>query len=158
MDLGPISKRDLYGDELGRIAEKMNLIHGTRVGWEDKQRYRDWLIEMASQGVISSDEYDARMEWVDAVNTERELNIALADLPGMPLTERPRPKEKKGSGARYFIARSPYYSAMIAGFEWLVFIVGVVTGQSFPMMVGGLFGLAWTLLTIKRYNDEKDKA
>jgi Domain of unknown function (DUF1707) len=157
MELGPISKRDLYGDELGRIAEKMNLIHGVRVGWDDKQRYRDWLIEMASRGVISSDEFEARMEWVDAVHTERELNIALMDLPGMPLTERPKPKEKKGRGTSYFIARSPVYSGIIAGFEWAVFFLGVVTGQAFPMIIGGAFGLAWTLLTIKRINDEKDK-
>ena len=158
MELGPISKRDMYGEELGRIAEKMNLVHGTRVGWDDKQKYRDWLIEMASQGVLTSDEYDARMEWIESVQTEREMQVAFVDLPNMPLTERPEPKQKKGTGARYFIARSPYYSALIAGFEWLVFLVGVVTGQAFPMIVGGMFGLAWTLLTIKRYNDEKDKA
>jgi hypothetical protein len=157
MELGPISKRDLYGEELGRIAEKMNLVHGVRVGWEDKQKYREWLIEMASQGVITSDEFDARMEWVEAVKTERELSVVLADLPHMPLTERPKPKEKKGSDTKYFIARSPYYSGIIAAFEWAVFVVGVVTGQAFPMIIGGVFGLAWTLLTIKRYNDEKGK-
>jgi hypothetical protein len=160
MDLGPISNRDLYGNELGRIAEKMNLIHGIRVGWEDKQKYRDWLIEMASRGVINSDEYDARMEWVDSVHTERELNLALADLPRMPLTERPKPKKKKkkDSGTRYFIARSPYYAGIIATFEWVVFLIGVITGQAAPMIVGGLFGTVWTLLTIHRYNCEKDKA
>jgi hypothetical protein len=157
MELGPISKRDLYGQELGRIADKMNLIHGTRVGWEDKQKYRDWLIEMASQGVITSEEFDARMEWVDSVQTERELQVAMVDLPRMPLTERPKPKEKKGTGTTYFLARSPYWSAFIAGFEWTVFLVGVVTGQWFPMVVGGVFGTAWTLLTIYRYNCEKDK-
>ena len=53
MELGPISKRDMYGEELGRIAEKMNLVHGTRVGWDDKQKYRDRLIEMVSQGVLT---------------------------------------------------------------------------------------------------------
>jgi hypothetical protein len=156
MELGPISKRDLYGAELGRIADKMNLIHGTRVGWEDKQKYREWLIEMASQGVITPDEFDARMEWVDSVKTERELQVAMVDLPRMPLTERPEPKQKrKPEGTAYFIARSPYWSAFIAGFEWTVFFIGVVTGQAFPMIIGGLFGTAWTLLTIKRYNDER---
>ena len=161
MELGPISKRDMYGEELGRIAEKMNLVHGTRVGWDDKQKYRDWLIEMASQGVLTSDEYDARMEWIESVQTEREMQVAFVDLPRMPLTERPEPKQKKQrqsapGSATYFIARSPYWTAFIAGFEWTVFLIGVVTGQWFPMLIGGLFGVAWSLLTVKRVIDERN--
>ncbi len=158
MELGPISNRDLYGNELGRIADKMNLVHGVRAGWDDKQKYRDWLIEMVTKGHLSDEEYEARMEWVETVKTERELKVALTDLPSMPLTERPAPKQKKGTGSAYFVKHSPYYSAFIAGFEWVIFIVGLVTGAPFTIAIGGICGVIWTLITIKRYNDEKDKA
>ena len=73
----------------------------------------------------------------------------------MPLTERPEPKQKKQrqSAPGRLLTSSPgplTGQRLIAGFEWTVFLIVVVTGQSFPMLIGGLFGVAWTLLTVKR--------
>jgi len=160
MDLGPINRDEtiISSAEVARIRKDMNLIRGTRVGWEDKNKYRDRLIEMYTQGHLTEAEYDARMEWVEAARTDDEVRVAFLDLPRLPLTERPKPKKKrKPRTTSEFVREAPMYAGIIAAFEWVVFIVGAVTGQAMPMIVGSVFGVAWTLLAIKRYNDAKGK-
>jgi hypothetical protein len=152
MNLGPIHRRD----ELEHLADKINLIRGTRVGFTTKQKYQDYLTEMAAQGHLTTEEYGARMEWIEAAQTEDELRVVLIDLPRMPLTEAPAPKQRRSYTWYNIPVHSPWYAGTIAAVEWAVFIVGAVTGQLFPLLVGLICGLAWTYLTVKRIQDGKE--
>jgi hypothetical protein len=146
MDLGPI----MTPEEANRI-KNMNLISGgTRVGWEDKQRYTDWLAKMAAEGHLTSEEYEARVEWVDKARTERELQVAFVDLPRVPLTPRPAAQRKRPPYPFECVKSPAAWTAGVATFEWIVFALGIGTGQVSTMLIGLFFALFFTILTIYR--------
>jgi Domain of unknown function (DUF1707) len=138
---------------LTRIHNGMNLIKGTRVGWEGKQRYTDWLAKMAAEGHLTSEEYEARMEWVDKARTEDELRVAFIDLPRIPLTPRPEPQRKRPpliDNQPLAFLRSPAWTGCVATFEWFIFALGISTGQTSTMLIGLFFAMFFTAITIVR--------
>src|SRR5271155_1557681 len=69
-----------------RKAREMNVLPTTRIGWEQKQAYIDWLARLSAEGYLNAEEYNARMEWLQAARTEEEMKVAFRDLPRLRAT------------------------------------------------------------------------
>lgn len=151
MALDPIKRNS----ELARIHRDMNIVHGTRVSWEYKQRYTDWLAKLTAEGHLTHDEYAARMEWVDASHTEQDLRVAFVDLPTLPLTPRPQPKRQRRPVCRW--PESPYWMAGAATWELVLFILSIIAGNVTGIIIGGVFGAIFLVVAAKRFNDERGK-
>lgn len=60
---------------------EMNLLDQTRIGYEQKQAYQDWLARLSAEGYLTDEEYSARMDWLFAARTEEEMKLVFRDLP-----------------------------------------------------------------------------
>lgn len=142
-------------------ARAMNLVSGTRVGWEEKQKYSLWLAELSSKGYLSSDEYDARMAWVEDAKTEQDMKVVLNDLPRMPLSEEylttinPQRKQRQSTWA--FMAHDPKATAFYA-LIWLFYMIaGMITGALPIMIIGAALLTLYSTLTMIRIKERENK-
>lgn len=138
-------------------ARAMNLVSGTRVGWEEKQRYQHWLAELSAKGYLNNEEYEARMEWLEAAKTEDELKIVLHDLPRMPLSKgyltTINPQRKQRQTTWQFIAHDPKVTGFY-GLIWLVcMIAGMASGAVPVMLIGAFLFSLYSVLTLIRIKE-----
>jgi Domain of unknown function (DUF1707) len=144
-------------------ARAMNLVAGTRVGWEDKEKYQHWLAELSAKGYLSSEEYDARMDWLEGAKTEDEMKVVLHDLPRMPLTEEylttinPQRKKQQKQPTIYFLLHDPKATGIYA-LVWLLYMMsGIIIGAVPVMIIGALFLSFYSLLTVIRMKERESK-
>lgn len=67
------------------LARDMNMLPATRIGFEQRLAYQNWLAELASNGYLTTEEYEARSKWLDGAQTQAEMEAAFADLPRMQM-------------------------------------------------------------------------
>jgi hypothetical protein len=110
-------------DEIERY-QQMNVLPSPRIGWETKQAYHDRLIEAHSDGLLTDDEYEARMTWVSNAQTTDQVLLAFKDLPllrvtGVELTpstlHTPQPRNQ-GKDKHPFVFLSICMELSFAGF------------------------------------------
>jgi Domain of unknown function (DUF1707) len=99
---------------------EMNLLDQTRIGYEQKQAYQDWLAQLAAEGYLTSEEYDARMEWLFAAQTEDQIKMAFRDLPRLkPTGMEPANPARRAVTPKPKLRHTVQYAAM-----W--FVVGIL--------------------------------
>lgn len=126
--------------------EKMNILSEPRVSWLVKQAYQEWLGRMYAEGYINEAEHDARMACTEAARTERELRVAVSDLPEIYLDNKPAPptgwysppppveKKKEKKLSRNVIVRIMLTTTTLA----VVLTLGCVLGNWYPLPIACL--------------------
>jgi hypothetical protein len=114
---------------------EMNLLDQTRIGYEQKQAYQDWLARLASEGYLSAEEYSARMDWLFAAQTEDQIKMVFKDLPRLkPTGMEPANPTRRDITPKPKLRNTAKYAAM-----W--FVIGLV------LMAASGLGHEITLLT-----------
>lgn len=142
-------------------ARAMNLVAGTRVGWEEKQKYQLWLAELSAKGYLNSEEYDARMTWLEQAKTEHDLKVVLNDLPRMPLSEEYlttiNPQRKQRQTTWTFIAHDPKATGFYALIWFFYLLGGAITGVLPIMIIGATLLTLYSFLTIVRIKERESE-
>lgn len=106
--------------------EELNLLPNVRVGWEKKEQYLHWLAKVASEGHLTSDEWDKRRQYIENAQTEREIKVAFTDLPKPDFRKPPPPKKPWYEKSKVAVPLIGFLSVMdlesIAQGEWVLAI------------------------------------
>jgi hypothetical protein len=149
----PITGQSLYTSIPSRISEigmneiarrqakEMNVLSTTRIGWEQKQKYIDWLTQMYTEDYLTEEEYNARMEFLQASRSEEEIKLAFHDLPRL----RPTGMESIDP-TRRVVTPTPRRHTVRYAAGWFIFglimMVSAGIGHDIPLL------LADSLLTV----------
>jgi hypothetical protein len=136
-----------------RKAKEMNVLSTTRVGWEQKQKYIDWLAQMSAEGYLTEEEYTARMEFLQASRTEEEIKLAFSDLPRL----RPTGMEPANPKLRAVVPlnkdRKVRQAAGWLAFELLLVAIAGITGNIFTVLFFLAFAVAWGTVLVYRVHE-----
>jgi hypothetical protein len=149
-----LEPRDRYD-----VSRAMNIVNGTRIGWDEKQKYQERLAELSAKGYITSEEYEARITWLDNAHTQAEMNAAFQDLPPMPLTEYvpPPAKVSKIEKTGQFVVFSPVFCGAFAGFEFALLILAIVAGSVSLMMCTSILITYWVTMMVIRMKQNNER-
>jgi hypothetical protein len=136
-----------------RNAKEMNVLPTIRVGWEQKQKYTDWLAQMSAEGYLTEEEYHARMEFLQAARTEEEIKLAFADLPRL----RPTGMEPVNPKLRTVVPLNKDNRAKQVGvgifFELLIAILAGLSGNVFVCLFCLGLAISWGALLVYRLHE-----
>jgi hypothetical protein len=136
-----------------RKAKEMNVLNTTRVGWEQKQKYIDWLAQMSAEGYLTEEEYNARMEWLQTSRTDEEIKLAFSDLPRL----RPTGMEPANPKLRAVVPlQHPRrkQAATCLVFQLILAAVAGIAGNIFLLLFFLAFAVLWGTVLVYRMHDE----
>jgi hypothetical protein len=111
---------------------EMNLLNQTRIGYEQKQAYQDWLAQLSAEGYLTPEEYSARMEWLFAAQTEDQMKLVFRDLPRLkPTGMEPANPTRRVVTPKRKLRHSPGVAA-----AWFVFGIICMIGSGLSHDVG----------------------
>lgn len=131
----------------GDAFRNMNLSNATRAGWEDKMKCLDQLAKLSAEGYITSEEHDARSDWISNAVTKEQLDIPFKDLPAVPRYI----NVKNIKPAR--TPNGPWTCMFWSIFMYTLAAASFEVGHMINIMCGlmcFLFGIFWTVMFIRR--------
>lgn len=136
-----------------RKAKDMNVLSTTRIGWEQKQKYTDWLARMSAEGYLTEEEYHARMEFLQSSRTEAEIKLAFNDLP----TLRPTGMEPANPQLRTVTPlqqdKKVRQAALFLGIQLILTILAGVSGNVFTFFFFLGFAVVWGVVLMRRCHE-----
>lgn len=137
-----------------RKARDMNMLPTTRIGWEQKQTYMDWLARLSAEGYLTAEEYDARMDWLQAARTEEEVKVVFSDLPRLRATgmepSNPVLRVTRPENRKYFIPTP--VAGVILAFEAAITVSNGLAGNS-AFFISLVITLLWVWILLVRWRN-----
>jgi hypothetical protein len=128
--------------EGGELIKNMHLLDTTRIGYDQKQQHIDRLADLASNGYLTAEEYEARIEWLHNAKTLTDVQLVFKDLPKLT-RPRPEPKKKKYQG-------SIQQAAAWFSVELAMTILGCTSSNMGMCFLFGVLTVLWGALLIYR--------